>query len=76
VLGVIGNNLIGTRMERVAHERERSRRQNIFFQNGNADLSPPRGRGICWLSSSPAFDLSQSVLAERDRGGPVAGRRR
>ena len=79
VLGVIENNLIG----------RTDGNGSLTSVNGAADdpaehLLPERQRrpvaaaGTRHLLAqlAAAFDLSQSVLAERDRGGPVAGRRR
>ena len=57
VLGVIENNLIG-RIDGngtlTSVNAQPTIRQNIFFENGTTAVTPPRGRGICWLSSPPA----------------------
>ncbi|MFN8177110.1 MAG: FlgD immunoglobulin-like domain containing protein [bacterium] len=57
VRGVIENNLIGRTDGNGALTSTSSAptiRQNIFFENGTTATVPPRGRGICWLSSEPA----------------------
>lgn len=57
VLGVFENNLVGRTDGNGALTSVNSQptiRQNIFFENGTTSSIPPRGRGICWLSTPPA----------------------